>query len=248
MERISLFQRPCRLLQTIGEKMRLDLGPEHAAKLDHIARKRFGDFFDSIRKMPSGEKIRIIEAAYYLYNNDLKLAHSLGLELKKAGRTDESEQVLSSLPSARVFIPPGKMGIVIGHKGATIRKLSSIHNVRIDAERQGAVTFYSWDEYDLMSAANHVEWFFRGLRVNHKIGEVLACRVIMRASFGLLVELLPGKTGIIPGTELLQNREKKREIELGDQIKAKIIHISDHEYIYLSEKAAISETGISPLP
>ena len=61
--------------------------------------------------------------------------------------------------------------------------------------------------------------------------------------FGAFVEILPGKEGLVHISKLAQERVEKVEdvVNVGDEIKVKVIEIDDQGRINLSRKDALDD-------
>ncbi|MGB4219518.1 MAG: S1 RNA-binding domain-containing protein, partial [Bacillota bacterium] len=79
-------------------------------------------------------------------------------------------------------------------------------------------------------------------------GEIYEGRVTRIMNFGAFVELLPGKEGLIHISELDWNRVNRVEdvLNIGDQVRVKVIELDGQGRINLSRKALLPRTEARP--
>lgn len=168
-EKIRWPQQPCPFLNRMGEGMRerlkhLSEPVDLASKIVLFTERRFGTFFDSIKGLPPREKIAVIQAAFYVHNNDVLLAHAFAMEFKKTGRPEEAKKIFEVLPRVQTRIPPEKNGLIVGKKGTMIKWIQAKFKSRIDLENNGTVNIYSADLGMAHGAAEYIEWRIRNSR------------------------------------------------------------------------------------
>ncbi len=137
----------------------------------------------------------------------------------------------------RISIPPEKIGSVIGPGGKTIRAIIEETKTTIDIEDDGSVVVGSPDEAAARKAISIIEDMTREVEV----GTVYTGKVTRVMPFGAIVQILPGKDGMVHISELADFRVANVEdvVKLGDEITVKVIRVEDGK-IALSRKAVLA--------
>jgi len=135
----------------------------------------------------------------------------------------------------QTMIDPAKIGMVIGSGGKTINELMEEFNVTIDIEDDGSVFVTSIDATSGDKTIKKINAIVKDI----EIGEIYEGKVTKILDFGAVVQLAPGKDGMIHISELEDSHVKKVEdiVKLGDIIKVKVIS-KDRGRISLSKKQA----------
>jgi polyribonucleotide nucleotidyltransferase len=135
----------------------------------------------------------------------------------------------------RISIPPDKIGSVIGPGGRTIRSITEETKTTIDIQNDGSVTIGSVDAEGAQRALETIESLTREVEV----GEVYTGKVSRILNFGAMVEILPGKEGLVHISELADYRVGSVEdvVKIGDEVMVKAIGIDNLGRINLSRKA-----------
>ncbi len=135
-----------------------------------------------------------------------------------------------------MYIDPEKIRDVIGSGGKTIQKIIADTGVKIDIDDDGRVLIMSVDGPSLQMAKDIIT----GIVKEPEPGEVYVGTVTRLMQFGAFVEILPGKEGLVHISKLAQERVEKVEdvVNVGDEIKVKVIEIDDKGRINLSKKDA----------
>jgi polyribonucleotide nucleotidyltransferase len=143
----------------------------------------------------------------------------------------------------KMKINPEKIGAVIGTGGKTIRSITEETKTVIDVEDDGTITIGSVDE----AAANKAIEMITKLTKEIEVGEVYKGKVSRILSFGAMVEILPGKEGMVHISELADHRIATVEdaVKLGEEIEVKVIAIDNMGRVNLSRRA-LSETTPRP--
>ena len=133
-------------------------------------------------------------------------------------------------------IDPEKIRDVIGSGGKTIQKIIADTGVKIDIDDTGKVLIMSADGDSLNKAKDIIT----GIVKEPEPGEIYVGTVTRIMQFGAFVEILPGKEGLVHISKLDQNRVEKVEdvVNVGDEIKVKVIEIDKQGRINLSKKDA----------
>ena len=135
-----------------------------------------------------------------------------------------------------MYIDPEKIRDVIGSGGKTIQKIIADTGVKIDIDDTGRVLIMSVDGPSLQMAKDIIT----GIVKEPEPGEVYVGTVTRLMQFGAFVEILPGKEGLVHISKLAQERVEKVEdvVNVGDEIKVKVIEIDEKGRINLSKKDA----------
>ncbi len=135
----------------------------------------------------------------------------------------------------KLNIDPSKIGSVIGPGGKTIRSIIEQTKTTIDIENDGTVLIGSIDPDAAQKAIAMVENLTRDVEVN----SIYTGKVTRIFGYGALVEILPGKEGLVHISELADYRVAKVEdvVKVGDEITVKVIDIDQMGRVNLSRKA-----------
>lgn len=139
-------------------------------------------------------------------------------------------------------IKSDKIGDVIGPGGKTIRGIIKQTGAKIDIEDDGSIFIATPDQ----KAAELAHDLILRLVEEPEIGKVYTGKVKRILPFGALVEILPGQEGLVHISELDHKRVYKVEdvINLGDEVKVKILGIEPDGKIKLSRKACLKPSSI----
>ena len=102
----------------------------------------------------------------------------------------------------KITIDPDKIGAVIGTGGKTIRSIIEETKTTIDIDNDGTVIIGSPDEESARKAIEIIE----GLTKEAEVGAIYTGKVTRMLNFGALVEILPGKEGLVHISELADYR------------------------------------------
>ncbi len=141
----------------------------------------------------------------------------------------------------KIKINPDKIGAVIGTGGKTIRAISEETKATIDIENDGTVIIGTPDE----PSARRTIQIIEGLTKEVEIGEVYTGKVTRIMNFGAMVEILPGKEGLVHVSELADYRVGRVEdiVKVADEITVQVIEIDNLGRINLSRKALLAKTN-----
>jgi polyribonucleotide nucleotidyltransferase len=137
--------------------------------------------------------------------------------------------------SLSIEIDPDKIGTVIGGGGKTIKDIQERTGTKIHIEDSGIVTASSLDMEGVKKAIEIVE----GITHDVKPGEIYEGTVEDILDFGALVNILPGKTGLLHVSELADKYvDNVRDyVKVGDVFKVKVLRAERDGKIALSRKA-----------
>jgi polyribonucleotide nucleotidyltransferase len=167
--------------------------------------------------------------------------------LEKLKETIGSSRSEMSKFAPRVYqikIDPGKIGAVIGPGGKTIRGIIEKTKVTIDVEDDGRVMIGSSSEEAAQQAIHIIESLTREVAV----GSIYTGKVTRILNFGAMVEIIPGKEGLVHISELADYRVEKVEdiVKVGDEIMVKVVEIDRMGRANLSRKAVFEGQSKGP--
>lgn len=139
-----------------------------------------------------------------------------------------------------VKINPDKIGVVIGSGGKTIKEIQETTDSEIFIEEDGTVIISAINMENVQKAAKIVDGLTREL----KTGEIFDGTVKDLLDFGALVEILPGRVGLLHVSEITNSYVKKVDdwFKPGDKVQVKIIGLGPEGKISLSRKALETKT------
>ncbi len=174
-----------------------------------------------------------------IINETFEKAHRARLkilkEMEKTIGTPRKELSEYAPRITRIQIDPEKIGQVIGSGGKVIRSIIEETGAAIDVEDDGTILISSPDP----EQSNKAKEIIEQLTHEVKVGEIYEGEVTRIENFGAFVEILPGKTGLIPISELEHHYVNKVEdsVKKEEKVKVKVIEIDDRGRINLSKKA-----------
>jgi len=135
----------------------------------------------------------------------------------------------------KIMIDPSKIGAVIGQGGKTIRSIIEATKTTIDITDDGSVVIGSTDEQSTQKAIDMIE----GLTKDIEVGEIYTGKVTRILDFGAMVEIKPGKEGLVHVSELADYRVEKVEdvVKAGDEVTVKVVGIDNLGRVNLSRRA-----------
>jgi polyribonucleotide nucleotidyltransferase len=141
----------------------------------------------------------------------------------------------------KIKINPEKIGTVIGPGGKMIRSIIDQTKSTIDIEDDGTVVIGSADEKSAQQAIDIIE----GLTKEIEIGAIYTGKVSRILNFGAMIELVPGKEGLVHISELADHHVASVEdvVKVGDEITVKVIDIDHMGRVNLSRKAMFEKPG-----
>jgi polyribonucleotide nucleotidyltransferase len=142
-----------------------------------------------------------------------------------------------------VKINPEKIGKLIGPGGKNIKKIQEETGAQIDIEDDGTVYISSVDGAAAEKARDLVE----AMTAEVKVGKIYNGKVVSIREFGAFIEIAPETDGLCHVSELSDKYVERVEdiINLGDEVRVKVILIDDQGRVKLSRKAAMKEEGLT---
>jgi polyribonucleotide nucleotidyltransferase len=137
----------------------------------------------------------------------------------------------------KLKIAPDKIGLLIGPKGKTIKKICQDTGVEIDVDDDGTVSISSSDEEGLKKAVDEVSM----RTADVEVGKAYRGIVKNILDFGAFVEVLPGKEGLVHISKLANYRVAKVTdvLNVGDEVMVKVTDVDEQGRINLSRKALL---------
>ena len=138
-----------------------------------------------------------------------------------------------------VQVKPDKVKVVIGSGGKTIKKLVEDTGAQIDIQDDGLVKIFSPD----YEACKKAESYIKRLVEDVVAGKLYVGVVKRILDFGAIVELGPGKDGLLHISELENRRVEKVTDILNekDEVLVKCLEVSRDGKVRLSRKAALDQ-------
>jgi polyribonucleotide nucleotidyltransferase len=145
-------------------------------------------------------------------------------------------------------INPEKIRDVIGKGGATIRALTEETGTTIDIGEDGTITIASTDAEKAELAKKRIQ----EITAEVEVGKVYEGPITKILDFGALVNLLPGKDGLLHISQIAHQRVEKVTdfLQEGQVVKVKVLETDEKGRIKLSMKALIDrpEREAAPAP
>ncbi|WP_295956941.1 polyribonucleotide nucleotidyltransferase [Rhodoferax sp.] len=141
-------------------------------------------------------------------------------------------------------INPDKIRDVIGKGGAVIRALTEETGTQINIEEDGTITIASSDPAKAEEAKRRIEQ----ITAEVEIGKVYEGAITKILDFGALVNLLPGKDGLLHISQIAHERVEKVTDYLseGQIVKVKVMETDEKGRIKLSMKALLDRPAYNP--
>lgn len=141
-------------------------------------------------------------------------------------------------------INPEKIRDVIGKGGAVIRALTEETGTQINIEEDGTITIASTDSAKADEAKRRIE----EITAEVEIGKVYEGPITKILDFGALVNLLPGKDGLLHISQIAHERVEKVTDYLseGQVVKVKVLETDEKGRVKLSMKALLDRPAGMP--
>lgn len=134
-------------------------------------------------------------------------------------------------------INPEKIRDVIGKGGATIRALTEETGTTIDIGEDGTITIASTDADKAAHAKKRIE----EITAEVEVGKIYEGPITKILDFGALVNLLPGKDGLLHISQIAHERVEKVTdyLKEGQIVKVKVLETDEKGRVKLSMKALL---------
>ena len=141
-------------------------------------------------------------------------------------------------------INPEKIRDVIGKGGATIRALTEETGTQINISEDGTITIAATDGAKAEQAKLRIEQ----ITAEVEIGKIYEGPIVKILEFGALVNLLPGKDGLLHISQIAHERVEKVAdyLQEGQVVKVKVLETDDKGRVKLSMKALLDRPAGMP--
>lgn len=139
-----------------------------------------------------------------------------------------------------ITVNPDKIGAIIGSGGKTIKQIQEETETLIHIDDDGTVTVSGLDSEKLQEA---LTWI-KGLTTEVEAGQVYHGKVVDILDFGALVQILPGKVGLLHISELSNEfvKDVRSIVKIDDEFDVKVLKAEENGKISLSRKALLSDS------
>ena len=172
----------------------------------------------------------------------------VALAQAKEGRQHILAEMQKAVPSVKtelsdfaprlitIKINPEKIRDVIGKGGAVIRALTEETGTQIDITDEGIVTIASVDAAAGQEAKRRIE----ELTASVEVGKTYDGTVLKLLDFGAIVQVMPGKDGLLHISQIANERVNAVAdyLKEGQQVRVKVLETDERGRLKLSMKAA----------
>jgi polyribonucleotide nucleotidyltransferase len=183
---------------------------------------------------------------------------AVALSQAREGRMHILHLMQEALPHARTEISqhaprmmtfkinPEKIRDVIGKGGAVIRALTEETGCTIDIKDDGTVTIASVNAEACNVARKRIE----GITAEVEVGKIYEGPVLRLLDFGAIVQLLPGKDGLLHISQIAKERVNQVSdyVKEGQIVRVKVIEADEKGRVRLSMKAAAEDDAANKAP
>ncbi|KMQ80092.1 Polyribonucleotide nucleotidyltransferase [Candidatus Burkholderia pumila] len=166
--------------------------------------------------------------------------HILGKMIEAVPHTNTE---LSDYASRMITIKinPEKIRDVIGKGGSVIRALTEETGTTIYISDDGVVTIASTSSEGMAEAKKRIE----NITAEVEVGQVYEGPVLKLLDFGAIVNILPGKDGLLHISEIVDERVKDINdyLKEGQIVKVKVIQTDEKGRVRLSAKVLLNEAA-----
>ena len=177
----------------------------------------------------------------------------VALAQAREGRLHILEKMRTAMEGARTelsdFAPrmytmkinPERIRDVIGKGGATIRAITEETGTTIDIKDDGNITIAAIDAEAAKRAQKRIE----GLTAEVEIGKVYEGTVLKLLEFGAIVQILPGRDGLLHISQIANERVEKvgDYVKEGQIVRVKVLEADEKGRLRLSMKAAAADAA-----
>jgi polyribonucleotide nucleotidyltransferase len=165
--------------------------------------------------------------------------HHILAEMQKAMPTVKTELSDFAPRLITIRINPEKIRDVIGKGGAVIRALTEETGTQIDITDEGIVTIASVDAAAGQEAKRRIE----ELTASVEVGKTYDGTVLKLLDFGAIVQVMPGKDGLLHISQIANERVNAVAdyLKEGQQVRVKVLETDERGRLKLSMKAAAAD-------
>jgi polyribonucleotide nucleotidyltransferase len=169
--------------------------------------------------------------------------HILGI-MKQAMPGVRTELSAHSPRMLKMKINPEKVRDVIGKGGAVIRALTEETGTHIDIDNEGHITISCTSSEAGELAKRRIE----DIVAEVEVGKVYEGPVIKLLDFGAIVNIMPGKDGLLHISQISVERINSVSdfLKEGQIVKVKVLELDDKGRMRLSMKALMPQTEAAP--
>ena len=139
------------------------------------------------------------------------------------------KELSSEVPIIKVInIPVSKIGEVIGPSGRVIKEISEIYDVEIFIEPDGRVKVTGRNLEKVNGAIGHI----KEMTEEVERGKIFEGTVKRVENYGIFVEVLPGKIGMLHKSNL---KDKVEAFKIGDKVKVEVLSVEDQGKFQLKQ-------------
>ena len=164
------------------------------------------------------------------------------LNLMQEAAAGPRQEMSAYAPRLYTFkINPEKIRDVIGKGGAVIRALTEETGTTIDIQDDGTITIAATSGEAAAAARARID----AITAEVEIGKIYEGTVLKILDFGAIVQVLPGKDGLLHISQIAQERVNKVEdyVKEGQVVRVKVLETDDRGRVKLSMKAVAAEEG-----
>ena len=146
----------------------------------------------------------------------------------------------------KMKINPEKIRDVIGKGGAVIRALTEETGTQIDIAEDGTITIASTS----VEASRAAQERIAQITAEVEVGKIYEGPVLRLLDFGAIVQILPGRDGLLHISQIANERVAavSDKLKEGQVVRVKVLEADDKGRLRLSMKAAAAEEGTAPAP
>ncbi|MEP7207584.1 MAG: polyribonucleotide nucleotidyltransferase [Casimicrobiaceae bacterium] len=164
------------------------------------------------------------------------------LHLMQEAMPHARQEVSQHAPRMMTFkINPEKIRDVIGKGGAVIRALTEETGTTIDIQDDGTVTIASINADACNAAKKRIE----EITAEVEVGRIYEGTVLRLLDFGAIVQVLPGKDGLLHISQIAKERVNNVSdyVKEGQVVRVKVLEADDKGRLRLSMKAASEDAA-----
>jgi polyribonucleotide nucleotidyltransferase len=183
---------------------------------------------------------------------------AVALSQAREGRLHILRLMQEALPHARAEISqhaprmmtfkinPEKIRDVIGKGGSVIRALTEETGTTIDIQDDGSVTIASVNADACNAARKRIE----EITAEVEVGKIYEGQVIRLLDFGAIVQILPGRDGLLHISQIARERVNQVSdyLKEGQTVRVKVLEADEKGRVRLSMKAATEDAAAANPP
>jgi len=183
---------------------------------------------------------------------------AVALSQAREGRMHILHLMQEALPHARTEISqhaprmmsfkinPEKIRDVIGKGGSVIRALTEETGTTIDIKDDGTVTIASVNADACNAARKRIE----EITAEVEVGRIYEGHVIRLLDFGAIVQILPGRDGLLHISQIAKERVNQVSdyLKEGQTVRVKVLEADEKGRVRLSMKAATEDAAAANPP